>query len=182
MSPLPATWRSFLPWALWSPPRSRASRTIPAMPVPMGPLVPGRSQELAGTDSGRCGKPPRRRIDGIPAVVHPVARHQRRRSERTSGEGRSRNPRGAFSAGRGALSSRSERAAAEAVVEGPNGATGVCPECTVVKSGSAMPPGGVHHPEVEAFHRGAPRSWPGLQGRRSRWYFGGTALLERVSG
>jgi hypothetical protein len=47
--------------------------------------------------------------------------------------------------------------AAEAAVEGPSGATGVCPESTVVKSGSAMPSVGVHHPEVEAFPRRAPR-------------------------
>jgi hypothetical protein len=52
---------------------------------------------------------------------------------------------------------RPDRAAAEAVVEGLGGATGVCPESTVVKSGSAMPPVGVLHPKVEAFPRGAPR-------------------------
>jgi hypothetical protein len=60
MSPLPATWRSFLPWASWSPSRSRAIRTIPAMPVPVSPLRSSRSSALEGPSPSRRGKPWRR--------------------------------------------------------------------------------------------------------------------------
>jgi hypothetical protein len=78
---------------------------------------------------------------------------ERRRQEGAEAESR----RYAFSAERWNPLPRPDRAAAEAVVEGLGGATGVCPESTVVKSGSAMPPVGVHHPEVESFPRRAPR-------------------------
>jgi hypothetical protein len=60
MSPLPATWRSFLPWALCSPPRSRVLRTIPAMPEPVSPLRSSRSSISEGPCPSHRGKPWRR--------------------------------------------------------------------------------------------------------------------------
>jgi hypothetical protein len=60
MSSLPATWRSFLPWALSSPTRSRAIRTIPAMPEPVSLLRSSRSSALEGPCPRHRGKPWRR--------------------------------------------------------------------------------------------------------------------------
>jgi hypothetical protein len=157
MSPLPATRRSFLPWASWSPPRSRAIRTIPAMPVPVSPLRSSRSSALEDPCPSHRGKPWRRGPMGSLrwSTRSPAAEAggERRRQEGAEAESR----RYAFSAERWNPLPRPDRAAAEAVVEGLGGATGVCPESTVVKSGSAMPPVGVHHPEVESFPRRAPR-------------------------
>jgi hypothetical protein len=103
--------------------------------------------------------------DGIPSVVHSLARCINRLGElaaagatsEAEAKGEAESPSHAFSAGRGNPPSRPDRAAAEAVVEGLGGATGVCPESTVVMSGSAMPPGGVAHPRVGSFTRAAPQ-------------------------
>jgi hypothetical protein len=78
--------------------------------------------------------------DGIPAVVHSLTRCRSRRGESAAmgvaveAEARSEaeTRRHAFSAGRGNPLPRPDRAAAEAVTEGLGGATGVCPESTLV--------------------------------------------------
>jgi hypothetical protein len=165
MSPLPATRRSFLPWASWSPPRSRVFRTIPVMPVPVSPLRSSRSSALEGPCPSHRGKPWWRGPMGSlrwftrsPAAEAGGERRRQWGSQSRPKPSLKPNPSATpFQRGGGNPLPRPDRAAAEAVVEGLGGATGVCPKSTVVMSGSAMPPVGVLHPKVESFPRRAPR-------------------------
>lgn len=139
LSPLPATRRSFLPWASWSPSRSPALRTIPAMPVPVSPSGKSRSSSLGDPDPGRRGEP--RRWRSMESLRWFTRRPMPKQGERRRRGGPKPNPDATpFQRGGGTRCRAGFAHAAEAVAESPSSATGVYPEHRVGKSGSAMPP------------------------------------------